>query len=490
MSCEFLGTKIMAPYYGISLHVWTAVIGITMLSLSIGYFIGGVLSEKLNEYKLIFYAFFCGSLFIFIMPLIVSKIILATFDQGLYVSLILSTFILLFPPLICFSMVNPVIIKLLVKNTELSGKITGEIYAIATIGSIITALLLGFYVIPELGIRSTVILTVISILLFELFFLYKFFPFKKHIMQYILTITLFLSTFIPFHHSKLDNKHKIIYESDGILGRLTVLDHYHGRSKRIVYVNGVSQSNIDIETGFSNSLYVHTFAAAASAKPRGSKALILGMGGGSLVTEFNELGFQTDICELDKRMAEISEKHFNVLIPPKSLFIDDARHFIKTCKKKYDIVVFDISRAEVQPSHIFTIEGFYELKNLLRDENSFVLLNYTDHSNDVMAFRSIYKTIQEAGYTVMSFASQDDTKLLMALPTQKLKERFKSVNLNVCCKIAASNNNLLAMKSIDTQNALLLKDGLPQLDVLNHETIKYYRNISLYTQYRHFIEAD
>ena len=46
MVLEVLGTRLIAPIYGTSMHVWSALIAVTLLSLSVGYWLGGLLCDR------------------------------------------------------------------------------------------------------------------------------------------------------------------------------------------------------------------------------------------------------------------------------------------------------------------------------------------------------------------------------------------------------------------------------------------------------------
>ncbi|MGB1030929.1 MAG: fused MFS/spermidine synthase, partial [Pseudoalteromonas marina] len=57
MGIELLGGRILAPFFGSSVHIWGSIITVFMLSLSLGYLAGGKLSvhsASLNRYGLIF----------------------------------------------------------------------------------------------------------------------------------------------------------------------------------------------------------------------------------------------------------------------------------------------------------------------------------------------------------------------------------------------------------------------------------------------------
>ncbi|MBN4051569.1 fused MFS/spermidine synthase, partial [bacterium AH-315-M05] len=223
MSCEFLGAKIMAPFYGTSLFVWTSVIGVTMISLSLGYYIGGILSERHNVFRILLYSIWGGSSGLLIMPFLAPRIMLFSLDMGIYTGSVFSSLLLISPTLVCFSMINPLLIKLAVGGLNKSGNITGNVYAVSTIGAIFATLFLGFYIIPNWGIKSPVWYIVMGLLLFLFVLTHKFLPANKNKRKYypvaiLLLITILFSKYY-FSSTEPFKQHKIIYESEGLLGQ-------------------------------------------------------------------------------------------------------------------------------------------------------------------------------------------------------------------------------------------------------------------------------
>ncbi|MBL4716449.1 MAG: hypothetical protein COC01_04575 [Bacteroidetes bacterium] len=153
MACELLGAKMIAPYYGASLYVWTAVIGVTLGGLTTGYYIGGYLSAKHPNTKLLFLILLISALFMGIMPMTSSGIMEATLSMEIRTGSTISCLVFLFPPLVCFGMVSPMIIRLITTNVKKVGRFAGNVYAISTVGGILATFLFGFYVIPYLGLR-------------------------------------------------------------------------------------------------------------------------------------------------------------------------------------------------------------------------------------------------------------------------------------------------------------------------------------------------
>jgi len=60
MILEIVGSRVLAPYVGTSIFVWTSIIGVILASLSLGYYWGGKLADKRADIlilaKIIFFA--------------------------------------------------------------------------------------------------------------------------------------------------------------------------------------------------------------------------------------------------------------------------------------------------------------------------------------------------------------------------------------------------------------------------------------------------
>jgi spermidine synthase len=86
--------------------------------------------------------------------------------------------------------------------------------------------------------------------------------------------------------------------------------------------------------------------------------------------------------------------------------IDDARHFIKRTKKKYDLIIYDVLSGEAQPNYVFTKESLEELKSAL-NPGAVIIINYQGVLNDPedKAFSSLYKTFEVSGYNTYYWAT-------------------------------------------------------------------------------------
>lgn len=166
MALEILSSKIIAPYYGSSLYVWTAVLGVTMGGLACGYFIGGNLSEKkLNSSSQVMLLLVASSLLMFLMPLTSKWIMESTLHLEIRTGIFISCVTFMLPPIIIFGMISPVVIRLLTTAREKIGFSSGLVYTVSTAGGILFTFLTGFYLISAFGISNCTRLIALILLL-------------------------------------------------------------------------------------------------------------------------------------------------------------------------------------------------------------------------------------------------------------------------------------------------------------------------------------
>ena len=147
MSLELLGGRILAPYFGSGIYVWGSIITIFMLSLSIGYLLGGRLSVH-NPSSSRFAAIFAVAA-VLLLPLTIyaqgiMEFIFLRVEDPRYGSLVTS--IVLFGlPTVILGMISPYSVRLLVDNVAESGRVAGSLYFVSTLGSAIGTLMTSFY---------------------------------------------------------------------------------------------------------------------------------------------------------------------------------------------------------------------------------------------------------------------------------------------------------------------------------------------------------
>lgn len=173
MTIEILSAKIMAPFFGNSLYVWTAVLATTLLGLAGGYFYGGNSSTKANSQKTIFIVSTISVLLVLMLPFSSKFILQQTLSLGLEGGTVIASLLIILPIIFCFGMISPLLISEISKTSNSAGKNASLIYTVSTIGGIIFALLTGLYFITTFGIKNTcfitgfILLTAVIIALFS-----------------------------------------------------------------------------------------------------------------------------------------------------------------------------------------------------------------------------------------------------------------------------------------------------------------------------------
>jgi predicted membrane-bound spermidine synthase len=474
MAAELLGAKMLSPYFGSSLYVWASVLAITLGGLAVGYFAGGILSYKSKNPLALFYVLIAAAVFTVLMPFSSKFILWMIGMHSLIPSVIVSSIFILFPPVFMMGMVSPLIIRAITNDVEEAGRAAGAIYAISTVGGILATFTFGFYVIPVFGLTVPSIVTGIVLGVIPVYVILRQKQFGKAIGFFLLCAWAFsASSFSP-----VSSKIKLVYSSEGLLGQLMVLDypHYNKEQKidgysRWLFVNRISQTMYDSLADESNKeekyfTYVYRISDFTDSIPRGSKVLLLGLGGGSVAKRLTERGLSVDVCELDKRIAEVAKKYF-YLSDKVNITVDDARHYIKTCNKKYDLIIFDTFKGEDPPNHVFTMESLEETKRLMNPGATIFVnsLGYIDGKIG-KSMRSIYKTFLASGFKVEVLPTDPD-------PNQRNLLFYASLE-NV-----KQDPGFIPVDKIDLADAVILKDEYPVLDMLNSEAAKRWRMLAI-----------
>ena len=497
MVCELVGAKMLAPFFGTSLYVWAAVLGLTLFGLTSGYFLGGILSKKYaNDEKLLFWVLVTAGLFLALMPISSQWIMGATLDLSLQAGAIISLMVFMFPPLVFMGMTSPIIINLLTQDVDSAGNSAGNVYAISTVGGILFTFLMGFYFIPEFGVSKPAAITGVMLAALPAISLIRR---KQKTAGALMLILLLISGWKIGQTESYPENYKVLYESEGILGQVKVVDHpsYEitpdARMGRGLIVNNTLQTYVGLDHDLQYSIWswANYFPTAASIFPKGSKVLLLGLGGGTIVKQFNRLGYEVDVVEIDKRIWDVSVQYFN-MDPATNVIIDDARHYIRISKKKYDIIVFDTFLSESVPEHLMTQEGFNDARRIL-NPSGMIMANFYGFIKGKKgeAARSVYKTFVESGFIteILATPGSEETRNLIFLASEEEKD-FSVANYQEPGfeKIKDLYEHFLNTDYINTTDVEVLADGIPRLSKLYaRASMRWKRSYNEYYR-RHFFK--
>lgn len=497
MAIELLGAKMIAPFFGSSLYVWASVLGVTLFSLMMGYYLGGFFSEKSKSKNAVLWVLIAGGTLITLMPYSSLWIMKNMIDSSIQVGSTISLIVFLLPPLVFMGMTSPMLINLINSSVDKSGKTAGLVYAISTLGGIFGTFLIGFYLLPNFGINWPCLIFGGIIMIVPIILLIK----KNFIKTAACLIPFFTVLFL--NSSATENTHRnisLLYESEGVLGQIKIYDmpyrtNLQGMKKgRLLMVNNTAQTigNVDDKTRDLWD-YSYYFPSALSTFPKGSDALLLGLGGGSLVHHFDRLKFKTDVVELDQRVKDVAINYFGVR-PETTIVVDDARHYLNICKKKYNVIMMDLFLNETPPAHVLTKESFNKAKSLLK-KDGVIMINFYGYitGEKGLAARSIFKTLKSIGLDVKILPTPgiEAHRNLIFIAGNSIPDlNLNSYELPDLPKLVNLNAELINTSEIDFSSASILIDAKPELEKMYLSAALDWRATSIEYNLKMLLEED
>ena len=156
MGIELVGSRVLSPYFGNSIFVWGSLISVFMGGLSLGYYYGGIYSDKNPRLTKLATVMIISSLLLLITPLFGKNIneFISSLNMDVRYATLLSSMILFFVPIAGLGVVSPYIVKMSTNRLENIGMSSGSVYSISTLGSIVGTILTSFYLISIIGVKS------------------------------------------------------------------------------------------------------------------------------------------------------------------------------------------------------------------------------------------------------------------------------------------------------------------------------------------------
>ncbi len=362
---EILGTRILAPFYGSTIFVWSSLLSVALGFLALGYLVGGNWVDKKPHFTNLYSIVFLAGITITLAVKTSQPILVLSDRFGLQLGPLAASLLLFSVPLFFLGMVTPFAIRLRTHLIEKVGLRSGSIFAIATIGSLVGALLSGFVLIPLMPISiiffvSSAVLVIVStvgwILTRE----------KKSIAHIVLAVILvYITIFMPASKSRTPQTKTVLLHENTFYGDIKIIG---SETQKCLFVNGGSQSCIKLqEPQEPVALFVMQAKELMQALPENSRVLLLGLGGGAIVAAAPE-HVTIDSVEIDPRIAELAQTVFNVYPDSqRTVIVDDARRFIrKVAAGSYDLIIEDIALGSSIPYYIFSKESLTDMERILK----------------------------------------------------------------------------------------------------------------------------
>lgn len=398
MALEITGSRVLAVHFGSSIYVWGAIIAVFLAALSGGYYIGGMVADRKPSFVLLNVLIFVAGIWLLLIPLYANWVCVVILSRNLgeRTGPLLATLILFGGPSVLLGMVSPFGVRLAAQSLENLGLVSGKLYALSTVGSIVGTLVSAFVLIPSVGVKS--LLQVLGVCLIVL--LPIVLPRSGRLVSsvFVVSVTGLLLIFNAYAPAQRRANRNVIYETSSAYHQILVVDD-STQNARFLQFNNYIESGIELSPPYETRVgYTDSFHLARIFKPDLRRVLIIGGGGGVAARKFvsDDPSVTVDLVEIDPKVADVTFKYFFLEESSRlKVYVEDGRRFVRSKSAYYDLVILDAFTVGGQiPFHLTTREFMQEVENALLPGGVVVAnLNGSLESRRSEVVRSEYKTI-------------------------------------------------------------------------------------------------
>lgn len=368
MIVEILGSRVLAPSFGTTLHVWSALITVTLAALAVGYAVGGRLADRRPGLSSLMMVMATAAGTLLVSDLMTKMVLKAAYGAGMVGGTFVAATLLFLPTLFLLGMVSPMAVKAAVDEQQL-GTSVGNLYALSTVGSVAGSLSVSLLLIPNMTVHSAIISTVVALSLPPIAYLLLYSS-RQYLALFLVGLTLAtLGTRVAGE----DADREVLYKNQSYpvtarvpssYGDLVVSDY---RGVRYLFLNGVQQGSLIGDV--SSARYAYGLQRLSTVKGMPKKMLIWGLGAGVFARAMAEAGVEVTVIEIDPMSEKVAREHFGLPASVK-VIVGDARTEtvrLQQQRETYDVIVLDAFSGDTPPFHLLTQEAFQSLRDLVPD---------------------------------------------------------------------------------------------------------------------------
>lgn len=394
LATEIAASRLLAPYFGNSTIVWANIIGLILVYLSVGYWLGGRLADRRPEPALLGRLVLVAAVAIAATPFVARPVLdfaLRGFDAaaiGAVVGSFFAALALFAIPVTLLGAVSPFAIRLALTEVEEAGTVAGRLYALSTVGSILGTFLSAIVTIPLVGTQRTMLGAAALLALSAALLLGT--------RWQAATVAVACLLFVPTGAVKATPG--LLYETESTYQYVQVLERADG-SRTLKLNEGVAVHSLwepdSVLTGGEWDMFL--LVPPLLERPVRRMA-ILGNAGGTVARAYGEFypGVEIDGVEIDPAVTEAGRRFLGLGENPRlRVFTADARPFLRETDRRYDVIVVDAYRQPYIPFHLTTKEFFRLARERLRP-GGVLALNVARVPGDNRLSRAVGSTVLAA----------------------------------------------------------------------------------------------
>jgi spermidine synthase len=463
LGAEIAAVRLLAPYFGASTVVWANTIGIVLVALSIGYWLGGRLADRHPSMRGLCLLALAAAGLLALVPFAADPLLDVAVDAldeisaGAFLGSLFAVLILVAVPVLLLGAVSPYAIRLAVSTVEEAGTVAGRLYALSTAGSLVGTLLSALLLIPLVGTRRTFLIFALAIALVAVWGLR---PLRRYALAPA-AIAVLIALPVGTLKAKTDDG-RVIYEAETEYQYARVIDRDEG-GRALELNEGQAQHSIcDAEcdagpAGPRDSASVltgdvwdgHLVDAFTSLERPPRRVAILGNAAGTTSRAYEEFFPRTrvDGVEIDSELSEIGRRYFDMNNPRLHLYHEDARPFLRRIDANYDVISVDAYRQPYIPFYLTTVEFFESVRDHLT-EGGVLIVNAGHPEGQDDLEKVLTATIREVFPYVLRDPIEDTNTLIIAsrapLSAQRLDDQVARLPAGLRATAAAAAGRIEA----------------------------------------------
>ena len=415
LGAEIAGARLMAPFFGASTIVWANTIGVVLVSLAAGYWVGGRFADRHPHKEGLCILVLIAGLGVALIPfaadpfLDVSVDALDEVSAGAFIGSLLAVSVLVAPPVMLLGAASPYAIRLAVQRVEESGTVAGRMYAISTIGSLVGVQVAALALIPLVGTRRT-------FLLFGLLCAVVALTGVRRPVAIAVPATIVALLALPVGTIKAAGAGIVLAERETEYQYARVVEEPDGERRLELNegqaVHSVYRPGTYLTGDYWDEFLVLPFAAASRA-PR--SVAILGNAAGTTARALGRYFPRTrvDAVEIDPELTRLGRRWFDLRNPRMRVHHEDARPYLRSTGASYDVIMVDVYRQPYIPFYLATRE-FFELAGERLRPGGTVIVNVGHPEGQEELDRVLGATMAAAFRTVVRDPSEDTNTMLLA----------------------------------------------------------------------------
>jgi spermidine synthase len=415
LGAEIAAVRLMAPFFGASTIVWANTIGIVLVALSIGYWLGGRLGDRHPNIRSLCLMASAAAVLLAVVPFIARPFLdlsvdaLDEIEAGAFIGSLFGVLILIAIPVVLLGTCSPWAIRIAVPDVQHAGRVAGRLYAVSTVGSLVGTLMAALLLIPFAGAQRTFLIFAVALALIAAFGLgWRFVA---------LPLVLAAAIAVPVGTVKATDEGVVLFETDSEHQYIRVIEQTDG--DRVLELNeGQAVHSLyrpgSYLTGDVWDGYLVLPFAGLTEEP--GRVAILGNAAGTTARAYGHFfpEAQVDGVEIDPELEDVGNRFFDMGSNENlTVHNEDARPWLRRSEGGFDVIMVDAYRQPYIPFYLATREFFELIRDRLAPGGVVIVNAGHPEGNDDLE-KVLSATMADVFPTVMRDPLEPTNTLLVA----------------------------------------------------------------------------